>query len=68
VTALNNSGVSSTKIKKETSVNPSTAHEIVQRAKRLALENNCPLLAPENFHDDHSHIHRPRALTKDQKI
>ncbi len=67
MTALENSGVSYTKVKKDTGVNPSTAHQIVQRAKRLASENNRPLLALENFHDDRSHDHRPLALSKGQK-
>jgi hypothetical protein len=67
VTALENSGVSYSKIKIETGVNPSTAHEIVQRAMRLTSENNRPLLAPEYFIDDRRYIHRPRALTEELK-
>jgi hypothetical protein len=63
VTALENSGVSYAQIKMETGVNMSTAHQIVQRTKRLASENRRPLLAPENFHDDRSHNHWPKALT-----
>ncbi len=45
VTALEISGASYSQIKKETGVNKSTAHHIVQRAKKLASENNHLLLA-----------------------
>ncbi len=39
----------------------------MQQAKRLALENNHPYCATENFHDNYSQIHRPLALTEEQK-
>jgi hypothetical protein len=39
----------------------------VQRAKKLASENNRPLLAPENFHDDRSKNRQPPVLNEKQK-
>jgi orotate phosphoribosyltransferase-like protein len=52
MTALEVSGASFTQIKKETRVNQSTVHYIVQQAKKLASKSQQLLFAPEHFHHD----------------